>query len=955
MAFKSFNEIVEALKRSFAEKRPTFDTKENTVIRDLFIDIPADQMAQLYTYMLNISNLQSVLFVTGSDLDKLAANYGIYREGSVAASGDILVTKSSFTTGEEVDITDGTTVATAGAQPVNFITIGDMILKETDKNLYRGIATRYKSQLQDAGISDEYAQIVYIKAVTEGVSGNVGPRSIIRHTISGINHVINLASTAYGQDAENDDDLRTRVLLALSGNNMGTADGYKSTALLNTSVIDALVVSAGNRLMVRDRGQGGAVDVWIYGEDLATGQDTIVFTYQDANRHIYDPLNDILLGQVGTLPLLHKCGSCIHYRMIDSSMQCDLFDNNILPDNTPITALTGCNLWRRAINLGAGVPHQPVDTIVSVAGPDSSSGSNFTQGYIFYTGNRSDTLGQTLSAAVDPFSLEVPVISGYSGELRGNYVLRKDIDRGTTSTDFLVRWIASNTSLGASPYANSPYGFDSLHWLTNSIEYLETKIKGITGGVDPFQYSDVTNVASVIENVSILDESPIFNASVTFGIYTRHTPISDVTRIYNVTTGETYAMNTFNPTTGAIVFAGVIAPIATDVLQVDYIWNCKYSTLNDYSLGLDAINWGKTKDGRSTTTALELLPTTNVSVTMTLTVQPSVPTYLEMTVVGGTGGATGTIQFTGTLAQSIINQPLTPLVGSWTVTITAPTDYNLTPDSIDWSKYTLGAPLFSVTAPNAKIGTVVRIYNSTQAETYCLTACTILNNAVKINSVYNTHTPTLGDTLHIDYVWLTPGTSETVVFSTSGTQFSNNRYQAIATLTLANLANETPKPSVQVLSHNQPVDGTSYDATYSYTGPKDNETITVSYLYNKVVTDVTNSIEAKRNITADVLVRSARKVLIDVNATFKTLPNYVAGTVQTNTTTAVSAFLTATALGGEIDVSDISAVIHGVAGVNSVDVTLFRRSTTTDELIELVTLNDNEYAAAGNLIILPKA
>ena len=295
------------------------------------------------------------------------------------------------------------------------------------------------------------------------------------------------------------------------------------------------------------------------------------------------------------------------------------------------------------------------------------------------------------------------------------------------------------------------------------------------------------------------------------------------------------------------------------------------------------------------------------------------------------------------------------MVGSWTVTITEPTDYNLTPDSIDWSKYTLGAPLFSVTAPNAKIGTVVRIYNSTQAETYCLTACTILNNAVKINSVYNTHTPTLGDTLHIDYVWLTPGTSETVVFSTSGTQFSNNRYQAIATLTLANLANETPKPSVQVLSHNQPVDGTSYDATYSYTGPKDNETITVSYLYNKVVTDVTNSIEAKRNITADVLVRSARKVLIDVNATFKTLPNYVAGTVQTNTTTAVSAFLTATALGGEIDVSDISAVIHGVAGVNSVDVTLFRRSTTTDELIELVTLNDNEYAAAGNLIILPKA
>ncbi|KKK68402.1 hypothetical protein LCGC14_2944390, partial [marine sediment metagenome] len=78
--FRSYNDLVISFIEYLRLVQPELDTKPGTVSRDLFIDAPSQQLAEVYTQLRNISNLQSLFSSGGTDLSRLASNFGVSRK-----------------------------------------------------------------------------------------------------------------------------------------------------------------------------------------------------------------------------------------------------------------------------------------------------------------------------------------------------------------------------------------------------------------------------------------------------------------------------------------------------------------------------------------------------------------------------------------------------------------------------------------------------------------------------------------------------------------------------------------------------------------------------------------------------------------------------------------------------------------------------------------------------------
>lgn len=211
---------------------------------------------------------------------------------------------------------------------------------------------------------------------------------------------------------------------------------------------------------------------------------------------------------------------------------------------------------KRVDNIAANkLPAQPVDSIIQVSG--SISGSNF------------------ISKSIDSL-----------GRITGNYELIKD----------------------TGVYAGSPWGFDKIHWISNKISlFEEDRIKGQPNGQDSTTFTDVLEIPKVQQSLAIVNENSLVTTDRSI-IKLLHTPINNVTRVFNVNTGERYIITNQNydntegfNTTGRIQISGNTLPTPSDTLQVDYNWIVNFDPNSDYD-GLkntlnsrevsDSIDWG---------------------------------------------------------------------------------------------------------------------------------------------------------------------------------------------------------------------------------------------------------------------------------------------------------------------------------------------------------------------------
>lgn len=307
---RGFSDIVNSMIERLKVSQPNLDTKPGSVSRDLFIDLPADQIARFYNVLNIISQKQSLSTSAGQDLDFLASNFGIGRKTGSPASGFIVVCINELSA--DIPIPTGTTATSRNG--LTFKTLGNYSMSVGEKGRLAANATRLRKALNLAGITANYVIEIPVECTRIGTSGNISSSQIVTFDtqLNGLS-VTNLTPFTGGQNREGDDSFRARVLSIFSGANIGTNEGYRSAALAVTSVQDAIVVEPGSSLMLRDgtetiattdggtrilnSGNGGKVDIYILGTKTEAVSESYIFTDLSGKGDPTRVENDHILGQ----------------------------------------------------------------------------------------------------------------------------------------------------------------------------------------------------------------------------------------------------------------------------------------------------------------------------------------------------------------------------------------------------------------------------------------------------------------------------------------------------------------------------------------------------------------------------------------------------------------------------------------------------------------------------------
>lgn len=277
---KSFYEIVNDLIVNIKDSMPNIDTKEGTFVRDVFINPQSDEIAGLYGQIRLVDMAQSVLTATKEDLDRLAKNYFLTRESATPAYGKIrfYITNTNYSVISDDDLPEEISIPINTEVVTGSNTRHDILYFKTMESVY---LTRAQIKLLNIDTSNGFQYIeVAVSSSGNGSVYNIGSGEIINFAsgeFSGISFVSNPYGFSGGTDQESDYSLGLRICLAITGNNIGTKDGYLSYTLKQNGVIDAVIVGAGDDLMFRDggyidtsgkyiAGEGGMVDVYVRGQ-----------------------------------------------------------------------------------------------------------------------------------------------------------------------------------------------------------------------------------------------------------------------------------------------------------------------------------------------------------------------------------------------------------------------------------------------------------------------------------------------------------------------------------------------------------------------------------------------------------------------------------------------------------------------------------------------------------------
>jgi hypothetical protein len=1070
---RSTNDIILSLIDFIRTAQPLLDTKPGTVVRDVVIDGPSAQLSRLYDEIANVSSLQSLRLAVGSDLDKLAQNFGATRQNGNQAGGIAIMTFSNLST--SIAVSQGDIVTAKNGS--SFSVVNGIVVTPTFESQYRAIASKYRADLDFIGSTDELAVEVVVQAVSAGQQGNISTYSLNNTNISGINFVTNSSPFSGGADVEDDATFRNRVLGIFSGANTGTSLGYQNAVLGDPSVIDALVIGPGNPLMTRDGtqvfvaedgqrtiisdGTGGKVDIYVFGTRLQEVTDSYIYNDQSNTGDPTNSENDFVLGQV--------------------------------PGDEDKTVTR-----KRIDNLSTGIlPSQPVNNVIQVSG--SISGSNFVE------------------KSVDEL-----------GRVSGNYEII--FDQGA--------------------YAGSPWGFDKLHWISDRISgFTEDKTKGIFNGQDPLAFSDVLEVSSAVQNISVSNENSRVIASDRSRIQLSHFPIKNVTRVFNLTTGERYIVANQNPdgsgsvnNTGVIQIRGNTLPAVSDTLQVDYTWIYSYDPYFDFDNIVfsnnaravqDSVDWDMSNLVRREVATLissgsfltatvthnvssvisvnvfteEVVDVTLINGELALVVSEPVSNVVSVTKSENGGHLWNTTANDGTFSGSVIFLPsdtiaslgdqvsvvynaidvfngdvegsfdanlisITPsasavagrlvectyiadvntvlpgtalsdlpairsqnefdtetAVGVGTQPSTnlfllgggiyknlrqGPTNLSMTisgaisPGVITASGTTiqavfdvvfttafsglkqnlssaiksfLGLSSVEQVPSNVKVARLVKmerveassdlqvleVLNEYDIKNYSLNdnslvldesiADTSLSvTEVELPSTPNNleNAPVAGNALRARFYITTSIDSENVYFSKGGTLITNKKFVTVDTIAISSgfTSTSSSSASLVVRNFNQPNARSRYTAIYDYLAPKANERISIRYNSDRLITDSTLTVESVRPVTADVLVKAATPLPVDVTMNVVVTEAFVNSTaiVQQNVSDAIISTLNAQELGTIIDSSDLINAAYTVNGVDRVRVIYFNRANQEGSVLS-IEAQENEYIISNDVVV----
>lgn len=212
--------------------------------------------------------------------------------------------------------------------------------------------------------------------------------------------------------------------------------------------------------------------------------------------------------------------------------------------------------------------------------------------------------------------------------------------------------------------------------------------------------------------------------------------------------------------------------------------------------------------------------------------------------------------------------------------------------------------------------------------------------------------PTVGDLIRVTFYYTTENDSENLAYTRIGSLYTNKKFALINQIYVNSGFQSSQATKFTATSFTKPSVGARYTIFYNYLAPKQNERILIQYNYNKLISDTTFAIENSRPINADVLVRAAKLILIDLTMNVVINPNFLttSATVLQNLRNQLVAALTSTELGQTIDQITLINIAQGVQGIDRARILFFNTSGLPGQVLS-ITAAEDEYFLSNTITI----
>lgn len=225
-----------------------------------------------------------------------------------------------------------------------------------------------------------------------------------------------------------------------------------------------------------------------------------------------------------------------------------------------------------------------------------------------------------------------------------------------------------------------------------------------------------------------------------------------------------------------------------------------------------------------------------------------------------------------------------------------------------------------------------------------------INNT--LNSANDRNLIKVGDKLKITCYFLIEGDVETLNYTRNGVLYTNKNFVSIDKVLASSGFKSSQSSKFIFAQFNQPALNARYKVKYDYAAPKQNERIVVRYTYNKVIGDTTFNIENTRPINADVLVKAANSILIDLTMNVVISSDYLNSStlVVQNLKDKLISSITSSTLAPTLDASDLINAAYTINGIDRARVIYFNKNGETGSVLSIIG-QKNEYFVANNVIV----
>ena len=281
---KSFDTISQDIITNILTVNPTIDVKIGSPVRDLFIDVQASQLQDLYTLVDYVSEAQSILTATGNQLDLLAYNNLVTRFQPTYAT-----------------VTE-TLIISNGVQAPTLLQLGDQFFTNSPATGSQITFIVAASTLLTPGLVQAVIPLI---ALNPGSASNVPAQSITQCNYDFVDSVYNASAATGGADTESDSAFAGRIPIFITGIYNNVYNGIVKT-LFNIANVNTTpqIITPDNPL---SRGPY-TVDVYIqrdqnyYGTPVSETAPANSYQYKFLQQPLYElnPINEITIFNPST-------------------------------------------------------------------------------------------------------------------------------------------------------------------------------------------------------------------------------------------------------------------------------------------------------------------------------------------------------------------------------------------------------------------------------------------------------------------------------------------------------------------------------------------------------------------------------------------------------------------------------------------------------------------------------